>query len=351
MGKKYGFGIVGTGMISEFHAKAILELENARLVGIYSRTEEKAKKWCEDNKFEGIKPYWDLEKFLSDPEIDVITICTPSGAHLEPTVKAAEFGKHVICEKPLEVTLERVDRMIEAHKKAGTKLGGIFNSRYEPVNQMIKKTIESGRLGKITYAGGYIPWWRTQEYYDTGGWKGTWKYDGGGALMNQGTHTIDLLQWLVGLKIKRVVGFTGLVGHKNIEVEDIGVASLEFENGAMGVIFGTTAMYPGQPSRVEIGGTDGTIISESTSLKVFQFREERPEDKEIIEKFGKPPAASGSTDPRAISYENHKWNFAEFLKALDENREPELNGEEARKAVQIVLAIYESARTGKIVEL
>lgn len=349
MGKVYGFGIVGTGMISEFHYKAISELPNARLIAVYSRSEQKAKEWAE--RHGNIKPYWVIEEFLSDPEIDVVTICTPSGAHLEPAVKAAEFGKHVICEKPLEVTLERIDKMIEAHEKAGTKLGGIFNSRYEPVNQVLKKTIQEGRLGRICYGGGYIPWWRTQEYYDSGGWRGTWQYDGGGALMNQGTHTIDLLQWLMGVRVRRVVGFTGLVAHRNIEVEDIGVASLEFENGALGVIFGTTAMYPGLPSRVEIAGDCGTIVSESNCLRVFKFRDERPEDKQIMERFGTPPAIAGASDPKAISHENHKRNFESFLRALDEAREPELNGREARKAVEIVLAIYESARTGKIVEL
>ncbi len=348
MAKTYGFGIIGTGMISEFHAKAINDLPNAKLIAVFSRSEERAQKFAAEHN---IKGYSQLENFLSDPDIDVVTICTPSGAHMEPAIEAAKYGKNVLCEKPLEVTLERIDKMIEAHEKAGTKLGGIFNSRFEPVNQILKKTIQSGRLGKITYAGGYVPWYRSQEYYDTGGWKGTMKYDGGGAMMNQGTHTVDLLQWLVGIPVRKISAFTALLGHKDIEVEDTAVAALEFENGALGILFGTTAMYPGLPARVELGGTSGTIVSESTSLKVFQFADKKEEDEKILEEFGKPSAASGSTDPKAISHDNHTRNFAEFLKALDEGRNPELDGYEARKAVQIVLAIYESAKTGKIVTL
>ncbi len=348
MSKTYGFGIIGTGMISEFHAKAINDLPNGKLVAVFSRSAERAEKFANER---GIKAYSQLDKFLDDPDIDVVTICTPSGAHMEPTIEAAKHGKHVLCEKPIEVTLERIDKMIEAHERVGTKLGGIFNSRFEPVNQMLKKTIAAGRLGKITCAGGYIPWYRTQQYYDEGGWKGTMRYDGGGAMMNQSTHTIDLLQWLVGIPIKRISAFTALLGHKNIEVEDTAVAALEFENGALGVLFGTTAMYPGLPARVEIGGVGGTIVSESTCLKVFEFADKTEEDEKILSEFGQPPAASGSTDPKAISHENHTRNFADFLKALDENKTPALDGREARKAVQIVLGIYESAKTGKIVEL
>ncbi len=348
MSKTYGFGIIGTGMIGNFHADAIKALPNGKLAAVFDQVEERAKSFAEKH---GAKAYKSLEEFLSAPDVDVVTIGTPSGSHMEPVVAAAEHGKHVICEKPLEVTLERIDKMIEAHDKAGTKLGGVFNSRYEPVNQMLKETISSGRLAKITYGAGYIPWYRTQEYYDSGGWRGTWKFDGGGALMNQGTHTVDLLQWLMGSPVKRVSAFTALLGHKDIEVEDTAVAAIEFANGALGVLFGTTALYPGMSSRVEIGGTAGTIISESNCLRVFQFADEKPEDKEIIERFGKPANAAGASDPKAISSENHTRNFEAFLKAVDENKTPELNGTEARKAVQIVLSAYESAKTGKVIEL
>ncbi|MFA5863714.1 MAG: Gfo/Idh/MocA family oxidoreductase [Phycisphaerae bacterium] len=348
MAKSYGFGIIGTGMIGNFHAKAIKELPNARLVAAFDQIEERANQFAREH---GIKPYSTLESFLSDPQIDVITIGTPSGSHMEPAVAGAKFGKHVICEKPMEVTLARIDQMIEAHAKAGTRLGGVFNSRYEPLNQMLKKTVNAGRLGRIIYGGGFVPWFRTQEYYDQGGWRGTWKFDGGGALMNQGTHTVDLLQWLMGSDVKRVSAFTGLLAHAKIEVEDTVTASLEFANGALGVLFATTALYPGMPARVELGGMAGTIISESTCLRMFKFAQPNPDDEKIIEEFGKPPVSAGASDPKAMSADNHRRNFAAFLKALDDRTDPELNGQEARKAVRIVLSVYESAKTGRPVEL
>jgi UDP-N-acetyl-2-amino-2-deoxyglucuronate dehydrogenase len=317
-------------------------------VAVFDQVEERANKFAQDH---GVKSFSNLESFLSNPEIDVVTIGTPSGSHMEPTITAAKFGKHVICEKPLEVTLDRIDQMIQAHHKGGTKLGGVFNSRYEPVNQMLKKTIGAGRMGKLIYGAGFVPWFRTQEYYDQGGWRGTWKFDGGGALMNQGTHTVDLLLWLMGSPVKRVTAFTALLGHTGLEVEDTAVGALEFANGALGVLFASTALWPGLPARVELGGTGGTIISETSCLKVFQFAQSDPGDETILKKFGTAPVTGGASDPKAISAENHMRNFEAFLKALDEKKEPELNGQEARKAVQVVLSVYESAKTGRPVEI
>jgi predicted dehydrogenase len=348
MGKTYGFGIIGTGMIGNFHAKAIQGLPNGKLVAAFDQVEERAKTFAAQYN---IKAYSTLESFLSDPQIDVVTIGTPSGSHMEPAVAAAKFGKHVICEKPLEVTLSRIDQMIEAHQKAGTKLSGVFNSRYEPVNQTLKKVISSGRLGRITYGAGYVPWYRSQEYYDQGGWRGTWKFDGGGALMNQGTHTVDLLRWLMGSEIKRVSAFTALLGHERLEVEDTAAAALEFANGALGILFASTALWPGLPARVELGGTGGMIISETSCLKMLKFAKPEPDDEKILEQFSAPPTTGGASDPKAISADNHRRNFESFLAALDTGIEPELNGVEARKAVQIVLSVYESAKTGKPVEI
>ncbi len=348
MAKTYGFGIIGTGMIGNFHAKAIKEIPNAKLVAVFDQVEERAQKFAAE---QGVKSCSTLEAFLGDPDIDVVTIGTPSGSHMEPAIAAAKFKKHVICEKPLEVTLDRIDQMIEAHVKAGTKLGGVFNSRYEPVNQMLKSVVGAGRLGRITYGGGFVPWYRSQQYYDQGGWRGTWKFDGGGALMNQGTHTVDLLQWLMGSPVKRVSAFTALLGHTKLEVEDVVTASLEFANGALGTLFATTAIFPGLPARVELAGTEGTIISETSCLKVFEFAKPDPGDAAIREQFGKPPVVGGASDPKAISADNHRRNFQAFLDALDAGKEPDLNAREARKAVQIVLSVYESAKTGRPVEI
>lgn len=348
MANIHGFGIIGTGVIGGFHAGAIGKLPNAKLIGVYDAVEERARKFADEHH---VKAYSSLESFLSDGDIDVVTIGTPSGSHMEPTVAAARAGKHVICEKPMEVTLARIDAMIEAHAKAGTKLGGVFNLRYEPVNQMLKKAIASDRLGRITCGGAYVPWYRPQQYYDQGGWRGTWKLDGGGALMNQGIHFVDLLQWLMGSQVKRVSAFTALLGHTKIEVEDVVSATLEFDNGALGLIQATTASFPGLSGRVELMGTQGTIISEGTSLKVFEFANADAQDAAVRDQFGKPPTIGGAADPKAIGAENHIRNFASFLSSLDSGADPEVSGVEARKAVQIILAVYESARTERIVEL
>ncbi len=347
MKKEYGFGIIGTGMIAGFHAQAISQLDNARLVSVHDIAADRANAFAKEK---GCQAYDNLDKFLADNDLDVVTICTPSGSHMEPAIAAAKHGKHVICEKPLDVSLERIDKMIEAHQKAGTQLGAVFNARFEPVNQALKKLITAGRLGRVTYGGGYVPWYRVPEYYSASEWKGTRKFDGGGALMNQGSHTVDLLQWLMGQRVKRVTAFTATSFHK-IEVEDCAAAALEFENGALGILFASTSMYPGVASRVEIGGTEGTFISESTALKYLSLKDQTGEEDEFVKKFGGAGDAQGAGDPAAIRADNHRHNFAAFLKAMDAGKTPELDGQEARKAVQTILAVYESARTSRPVEL
>lgn len=348
MSNEYGFGIIGVGMIANFHAQAIGQIPNARVAAacdvVPERAEDFAKKY-------NCKAYSDIDKMLADDDVHVVTVCTPSGSHMDPVLAAARAGKHAICEKPIEITLDRIDRMIEAHDKAGTKLGGIFNSRQEAVNRMLKETVDSGRLGTMVFAGGYVPWHRSQEYYDTGGWKGTKKFDGGGALMNQGAHTVDLVRWLAG-PVKRISAFTNMLGHKNIEVEDIVTATLEFESGALGTLMASTAMYPGEQSRVELAGTDGTVISEVGNLRAFKFRDARPEDDRVLEQFSAATSnQGGASDPSAIVPDNHRRVFEQFIEAVEKDTTPPLDGHEARKAVEIILAVYKSAETGKPVTL
>jgi predicted dehydrogenase len=348
--KQYGFGIIGAGgMIGRFHARAIEELPNAKLVALCDMSEKALKSASE--KFGVEKTFTDYKALLALPEVDVVTICTPSGAHAEPAIAAAEAGKHVICEKPLDITLERIDRMIDAHEEAGTKLGGVFQSRFADNAAIIGEVIEKGRFGKLTFGGAYVPWWRDQKYYDKGGWKGTSVLDGGGALMNQSIHAIDLLLSFMG-PVQKVCGFTSCIAHENIDVEDTAVASLIFENGAMGVIVGATSMWPGRFKRLEISGTKGTVINEEDDITLWRFADETEADEKVRQKFAaKTSTGGGASDPSAISFEGHKRNFAAFLKALDEGRDPELSGREARKAVELISAIYRSARTGKPIQL
>lgn len=226
-----GFGIVGTGVISHFHAKAIQAIPNARVVGCFNHSAEKAGTFAAEY---GCTAYSSLDEMLKNREISIINICTPSGSHLEPALACAAAGKHVVVEKPLEITLDRCDHIIHACKAAGVKLCTIFPSRFSPANIALKDAIAAGRFRQLTLGDSYVKWWQTQEYYDGGGWRGTWALDGGGAYMNQAIHNVDLLYWLMG-DVTEVCGFTGTLAHERIEVEDAGVACLRFANGAMGV--------------------------------------------------------------------------------------------------------------------
>jgi len=229
-------------------------------------------------------------------------------------------------------------------------LAGVFQSRFAPVNVLIRDAVRAGRFGRLTFCSTYCPWWRTQEYYSKGGWKGTLKMDGGGALMNQSIHAIDLLQWVAG-PVKSISGATARLAHPQIEVEDTAGAVVEFANGAIGLIQGATSMWPGASKRLEISGDRGTAIAVEDALTAWTFAEETPADEEIRKQYFKSASSGGSADPAAISHAGHAKCFASALEAIEHGKPPAIDGAEARKAVQIILAIYESARTGRRVEL
>ncbi len=343
--KIWNFGVVGSGLIADFHAKAIGDIPNARFTACCDKIPERAAKLAQ--KY-GAKAFASYEEMVASDDVDIVTIATPSGLHMEPTVAAAAAGKHVLCEKPLEITLERIDAMIEAHKKAGTRLGGIFPYRFNNLMIPLRDAIGSGRFGTITYAGVYVPWWRTDEYYQDS-WHGTWALDGGGALMNQSIHMIDMLCDLMP-PIESVQAYTATLGHK-MEAEDVATAVLRYTSGALGIIYGTTASYPGQFRRFEITGTKGTAVNVENSITLWEFAGKQPEDKDVRQQFMKIEGGGGVADPAAISYENHTRNFKAFLDALEKDEPFWISGPEARKAVEVILAIYESAREGRPVKL
>lgn len=343
--KTWNFGVVGAGVIAGFHAAAINEIKNAKLLGFFDNISERANNLA--GKYSS-KVYKNYDQMLSDPEIDVITIATPTGAHADLTIAAAKAGKHVICEKPLEVTLQRIDSIIEAHKKAGTLLGCVFQNHFTDAMKPLRNAIAQGRFGRITYAGVYVPWWRSDEYYKDS-WHGTWKLDGGGALMNQSIHMIDMLCDLMP-PVESVQAFTATLAHK-IETEDTAAVILRFTNNALGIIYGATSSYPGQFKRFEITGTKGTVIYTEEIFTVWQFADEQPQDQEIRERFGTVKNVGAVADHTAISHENHKRNFKAYLEALESGKEFELNGYEGRKAVELILAIYQSAREQKLIKL
>jgi len=345
---EYGIGIVGAGLIADFHARAIKSIKGARLTAILSRSEEKAKLFADKFKCKG---YCSSTEFYNDKNIDIVSICTPSGLHLESAIESINAGKHLIIEKPLEITLKRCDKIINECEKKGLKVGGIFQSRFYDGSQLMRKAIDQNRFGKLVLGDAYVKWFRSQEYYDKGVWKGTKKYDGGGALINQSIHAVDLLQWYMG-QVKSVQALKGIFGHNNIEVEDSAVAALEFLNGAYGVIEGSTAIYPGFLKRIEISGTKGSAILEEEDIKFWKFAEEKKEDDIIRKKYDKKTSTGGgSADPAAISFEGHKRQFESFINALREGKNPSPDAIEARKSVAIILAIYESAEKGKKIKV
>lgn len=344
-------GIIGGGSIANLHADAIKAMTGGQLGGAYVRNPEKAQEFA---KKHGCPVYTDLAELLADTDIDIVVIATASGAHLEPCIAAANAGKHVICEKPLEVTPARVEEMIRVCAEAGVMLSGIFNRRFNPAVEKLKQAVDTGRFGTLTLCDAYVKWYRSQAYYDSAAWRGTWELDGGGALMNQSIHTIDLLIYLAG-NIKRLSASISTLSHEGIEVEDTAVAILEFENGARGVIEGATSCWSssGHPAEVQLCGSEGSVFLKDDVFRVWDFKEAAAEDPYVkAELMDKGAAAQGANDPMAMNYLGHMHNFEDVVEALESGREPQVTGEEAIKAVRVIDAIYTSAkRKGEWVEL
>ena len=332
-------------MIGQFHARAIGAMADGELHSVFGLRAENTEKMA--NEF-GCKAFTSLEDFLADPELEVVTIATPSGSHRDPAIAALNAGKHVICEKPLEITTERIDEMIAAANASGKTLSAILNRRFQPAIQAFKKASDEGRFGKMTSASAYIKWWRTQEYYDSGAWRGTWALDGGGALMNQGVHTVDQLIHVAG-PVVAVTASTALLAHERIEVEDACVAILEFANGARGVLEASTCCWSstGHPAEVQVCGTKGSVFLADEAFRVWDFAEAKEEDATIRETLMQGAAKGlGANDPAAINYEGHRRNFQEVVEAIREGRKCAVDASEARKAVAVINAVYQSAREG-----
>ncbi len=361
MTKNYRIAIIGVGAISDIHARAIADLDNLELVAGCCRGEEKGRKFAADF---GCSWFADYEQMLDQTRPDLVTIATPSGAHLEPTRACARLGIHVLCEKPLEITTQRVDQMIEVAQDAGIKLGGIFPQRFNPVVQLLHQAVAEGRFGALAAVSAYVPWWRDDAYYAPDRWQGTQALDGGGAMMNQSIHGVDAIQWIAGAaleesereagSVEEVFAFTSKRGHDPdlIEVEDTAVAVLRFRNGALGQILGATSMFPGSLKRIQVAGRNGTAEVLEDQLTAWSFRDPTAEDESILRKFSAESGSEGGAgDPMAINYSLHMRNIAAFISSLEKDEAFFLSGPESRKAVAIVEAIYKSARTASPVSL
>jgi predicted dehydrogenase len=342
MPKTWRCAIIGTGVVGEWHVRLLPKMPNCKLVAVCDIEPGKAADVLSRNKLSGIPEYSNLRDMLAKEQFDSLHVCTPSGTHMEVALPAIEAGKNIVCEKPMEIQTDRIDAMAAAAKKYNVRLAGIFQNRWSDANRFIKQAADEGRFGRIAWAGCFTPWYRPDKYYEDGGWRGTWKVDGGGAIMNQSVHAVDLLQWIAG-PVQQVSAYSASRIHSKIEVEDTLSCSLQFANGAFGTIVGTTAMFPGRPVRIEIGGENGTAVAEN-GLTTFKFREERPGDAEAIASTAPKSNVGGASSARDLALDRHMRNFNAIYEAWDQGRDAETFGPEARKAVAIILAMYESAR-------
>ncbi|MEI4768655.1 Gfo/Idh/MocA family oxidoreductase [Psychrobacillus sp. FJAT-51614] len=342
MNKMLYFGVVGSGSITETHIKSIQKVPNAEVIAIFSRNKETSEKW---GKQYNIQVYSDYEEFLGNDKMDIVTILTPSGTHADLGILAAKKGKHVIVEKPIDTSLNKTNELIHVCREANVTLSCIFQHRFDDGIVDIKNAMDLGKFGQLNFGAARTTWYRSQEYYDSGAWRGTWELDGGGALMNQSIHYIDLLLYLMG-PVEEVHAYCATRAHERIEVEDIAVASLKFKSGALGLIEGNTAAYPGYSATLDIFGNDGSVIIENDEVKEWNFKNGNQYTKALRE-----VVKTSASSNKMASFESHKKQYQDIVHAISEKRDPLVTGEEARKSLELILAIYESARSGRPVKL
>jgi predicted dehydrogenase len=333
-------------MIADFHAQAIAHTHGGRLVGIATRNAENARVFAQKHNV----PFatTDVGELVARPDIDVVCITTPSGAHLEPALTAVRAGKHLVVEKPIEITTERADELLRAADAAGVKVSPIFQARFTEGARTIKAALDAGRFGRLVLASAYVKWQRSAEYYT--GWKGSLKLDGGGALINQAIHAIDLLQWFAGMP-SEVFSWNTRRVHMGIEGEDTATAALRFASGALGTIEATTAAWPGWARRIELCGDRGSAILDGDHIARWDFRDAQPGDDAIRAAKDAAELGSGASAPNAISFEGHRRQIQDLIDAVRENRPVAIDGHEARKAVALIRGLYASAERGGPVKL
>ena len=326
------FGILGCGMIANVHADAIKKIENATLFGVADNYVEFAQKFAEKH---GVKVYTNYQEMLADKDIDVVCICTPSCFHAQNAIEAMRAGKHVVLEKPMALSTECADEVIKVSQETGKFVTVICQLRFSADVQLVKKLVNDGSFGRITLCDLYMKYYRSEAYYESSSWKGTLKYDGGGALMNQGIHGIDLLQYMVG-DIKDIQGKIRTLSHK-IEVEDTAVAMIEFENGALGVIEGSTCAYPGFERKIEIHGDRGYVILVENNIEKLMIdgQEQAVADFKV---------AATASDPTAVQSEMHKLQIENLINAIEGKEKLLIDCMEGRKAVRIIEEIYHSSK-------
>lgn len=359
------FALVGCGVIAATHVRALREMpDRVELVVCSDVVPGRAEAFAEEHGLRAAA----YDDVVADPDVDAVTVCTPSGRHAEVGVPALLAGKHVIVEKPMEVSLEACDRLLGAQATSGATLAVVSQHRFDAASRLVKAAVEDGELGRVVLAQAQVPWYRTQEYYDSGDWRGTLELDGGGALMNQGVHTLDLLRWTCG-PATSVYARTRTAAHERIEVEDVLCATVEFASGAIGTVMASTAAYPGFPARLAVHGTRGGAVVEGDRLATLVTLEgasrggETPNAHALQVATGGTRAATTAVDQAQVPAPDggaevadawgraHRAQLLDFVDAAESGGRPLVDGVEGRQAVELVTALYESARTGRPVTL
>ena len=342
------FGIVGCGAIAPTHAEALARIEGAGLAGVYDTVPERTATLAEKA---GVPAFSSLESLCA--EVDAVAVCVPSGRHAEVALACARLGRHVLVEKPIDTTLEKAQALVDGCRAAGVRLGVVSQHRFSRQIRRLRDAVQGGELGRMLEGDASVKWYRTQAYYDSGEWRGTWALDGGGCLMNQGIHTIDMISWIMG-GVASVQAAVRTAAHA-IEVEDQANVLVEYRNGAIGVIQGSTAYYPGFAERLEVHGEHGTVVVEGDRTKVWRVDPERAKMGKYGDGVMGQPTPSlhlagaaewTEDDPTAAWGEQHRLQLEEFAAAVREDRDPFINGEMALEPLRVILAVYESARQG-----
>ena len=341
--RRYGVALVGAGNIAPAHIDAVAADERARLLGITAADAAQARALAARH---GVRHYPDVAAIAADPDVDLVAICTPSGAHLEPATAVIRAGKHVVVEKPLEVSSERARALVKEADAAGVTLSTVFNSRFGDANAFVRRAVTEGRLGRMVQGDAYVKWFRDQAYYDSADWRGTFRLDGGGALMNQAIHHLDLLLWIMG-PVREVFAYADTLTHQGLEVEDTLVAVMRYRNGALGTFTAATSLFPGRPKALDLHGSRGAISVRDEAIVSCELADLTDEERAAM-----PGTTAGSTsgtfaDPMAMSFENHRRQLEDFLRAIDEGTAPLVDGREGLRSVALVEAIYRSVREGR----
>jgi len=347
MSDTFGFGIIGTGSISSWHAAGIEAHPDGKIVAVSNRTRSKAEKFAEKYRCD-VEDDW--RELIKRDDVQAVCICTASGLHARQSIAASEAGKHVLVEKPMAVNLKDATDMILAARENNVKLGVIFQKRTEDAPKSLKKAVSDGIFGKIIFGDASLKWWRNQAYYDSGAWRGTWELDGGGCTMNQGIHGIDILLYIMGVDVEKVYAKTDTAAH-DIEVEDIAIGILTYKNGAYGRLQTSTAVNPGQGNIIEINGILGTAILTDDTITSWSVSDSKDilAEKTIFESEARRSASA--SNPADLSMKGHIIQVSNFIDAVRKGEELICSGEEGRKSLHLIIALYESARRGEEIRL